>query len=117
MRVIEPGHVYEVQNVDGIGTQRIDFVRRRNERGELLDSVGRTQGILTQELLRVAIDRTLYLYAEDPCDEDTEIINHLRAALILNEGRAARRSIEKLAKPEEAPVCDIYQHILCRHPR
>lgn len=115
MRIIEPGHVYELANVDGIGTQRIYFVRRRDDQGELLNTALHAQGILTQELLRVAIDRTLYLYAEAPCDEDTKIVEHLREAITLFESRAARRSIEKLAKPEEAKVCDTCQHILCPH--
>jgi hypothetical protein len=66
-------------------------------------------------LLRVAIDRTLYLYAEAPCDEDTRVVEHLRAALVLYESRAARRSIEKLSKPEQAEVCPICHHVLCQH--
>lgn len=117
MRIIEPGHVYALENVDGEGDseQHIQFVRRRDDRGELLHEDSRQPGILTQELLRVAIDRTLYLYAEAPCDEDTEIIEHLRAAFTLFESRAARRTIEKLVKPEEADVCAICQHILCGH--
>jgi hypothetical protein len=115
MRIVEPGHLYAAENVGGSGEQHIRFVRRRDDHGELLDGSHRSPGILTQELLRVAIDRTLYLYAEAPCDEDTRIIEHLRAALVLYESRAARRSIEKLAKPEEADVCGICHHVLCQH--
>lgn len=117
MRVIDQGHIYAVENVGGSGEQTIRFVRRRDELGELLDGSHRSPGILTQELLRVAIDRTLYLYAEAPCDEDTAIIAHLRAALTLYESRASRRTIEKLAKPEAAPVCAICHHVLCGHKR
>lgn len=117
MKVIDTGHVYTLYNVDGDGEQHIQFVRRRDDNGELLEENRRIPGILTQELLRVAIDRTLYLYAEAPCDEDTKIIEHLRAALTLYESRASRRSLEKLSKPEEASVCAICQHILCGHPR
>lgn len=116
MRVAEPGHVYVLQNLDGDSEQILRFVRRRDEVGEPLHE-GRRPGILTQELLRVAIDRTLYLYAEAPCDEDTEIIEHLRAALSLYESRAARRSIEKLSKPEEASICEKCGHILCQHQK
>lgn len=117
MKVIGPGHLYELSNVDGPGFQTIRFVCRRDERGELLPGEIRSPGILTQELLRVAIDRTLYLYAEAPCDEDTEIIEHLRAALCLYESRAARRMIEKLAKPELADTCEVCGHILCGHKK
>jgi len=115
MKVIDPGHIYAVENVGATGEQHIQFVRRRDDRGEPLLESERIPGILTQELLRVAIDRTLYLYAEAPCDEDTEIVEHLRAALTLYESRAARRKIEKLAKPEEARICNVCGHILCDH--
>lgn len=119
MRIVEPGHVYVVDNADvRDGEQQgqtIRFVRRRGPDGELLAPADRGAGMLTQELLRVAIDRTLYLYAEAPCEEDTQIVEHLRAALTLYESRAARRAIEKLSKPEQAPLCGICHHILCGH--
>lgn len=119
MRIVEPGHVYAMQNVDEIvdlpNEQVVRFVRRRGPTGELLPSAEREPGVLTQELLRVAIDRTLYLYAEAPCDEDTEIVEHLRAALSLYESRAARRQIERLSKPELAEPCPNCGHILCGH--
>ncbi len=116
MRVIEPGHVYEVQNVDGSGTQRIAFVRRRDKEGELLPEKLRREGILTQELLRVCIDRTLYLNAENPCREDVEIVDRLRDVLRAYEARAARRTIEKLSMPEKHAPCPTC-HILCWHAR
>lgn len=115
MRVIDPGHIYALQNVGGDDEQIVRFVRRRDELGEKLDGSRRTPGALTQELLRVAIDRTLYLYAEAPCDEDTRIIEHLRVALTLFESRASRRVLERLAKPEQASACGICGHILCGH--
>lgn len=117
MQVIDPGHIYALDNVDGPinggNQQHIYFVRRRGTNGELLSEKARQGGILTQELLRVCIDRTLYLYAEAPCDEDTEIVDHLRTAFSLFESRAARRTIERLSKPELAETCEICGHILC----
>jgi hypothetical protein len=104
MRVINPGHHYMMQGVDGGGEQPITFVRRRDSLGELLAQSERSGGVLCQEVLRVLIDRVLYLYTEDPCDEDTEIIRCLRRALVLFETRAARRRIEKLSMPERATV-------------
>jgi hypothetical protein len=115
VRVIEPGHVYEVQNVDGDGTQRIEFVRRRDDEAAMLPQEARHEGILTQELMRVCIDRTLYLNAEAPCAENVTIIDNLRECLKLYEMRAARRSIEKLPMPERQDVCEICQHIFCHH--
>lgn len=114
MRIVEPGHIYEVENVDGDGRQRIVFVRRRGHDGQLLYA-GRHEGILCQELLRVLIDRVRYLNDEDPCVEDVQIIGQLRDALRLFEARAARRTIEKLPMPELADACPICHHLLCAH--
>lgn len=115
MKVIEPGHVYELRNVDGDNTQTIRFVRRRGDEATLLPADERDEGILTQELLRVAIDRTLYLNAEAPCPENVEIVNNLRSCISLYEARAARRTIEKQPMIERTDVCEICQHVLCDH--
>ncbi len=117
MKVILPGHIYDVENVDGSGTQRIVFVRRRTSTAQLVQDDDRQEGILTQELLRVAIDRTLYLNNEAPCVENVEIVTALRRALSLYESRAARRTIENYPMPELLGVCPICQHILCKHQR
>lgn len=115
MRVIEPGHVYELRNVDGDGTQTVRFVRRRDDEAALLPEGRREEGVLTQELLRVAIDRTLYLNAEAPCPENVEIVDALRRCLALYETRAARRTIEKQPMIERTDVCEVCQHVLCTH--
>jgi Rieske Fe-S protein len=115
MKVIDPGHVYMLQNVDGTGTQTIRFVRRRDDEAVMVPQNERREGILTQELLRVAIDRTLYLNAEAPCLENVEIITALRVALAAYESRAARRTVEKHPMIERADVCEICQHMLCTH--
>lgn len=113
MRIIEAGHLYEVENVDGDGTQRIQFVHRRDDAGELLPEKYRKEGIQSQELLRVLIDRTIYLHAEQAWHENVKIINHLRDALRLYESRAAHRAIDKLAMPERHVGCDTCGHLLC----
>jgi hypothetical protein len=119
VKIIVAGHVYEVENVDSDtfppGVQRIEFVQRRDGAGELLPEHLRQEGILSQELLRVLIDRTLYLNAENPCREDVEIVDSLRDVLRAYEARAARRSIEKLSMPERRPRCPICHHLLCFH--
>jgi hypothetical protein len=116
MKVIEPGHVYELAEVDGIGSQTVRFVRRRDDNARLLSAdEGLHPGILGQELLRVLINRTLYLNDEDPCQEDIEIVARLRECLRLYESRAARRTIEKMPMPERADACPICHHLLCDH--
>jgi hypothetical protein len=115
MEVVEAGHVYDVQNVDGDGTQRLQFVRRRDDEAVLLPADERGEGILGQELLRVLIDRTLYLNAEAPCTENVVILESLRTALQQYEIRAARRTIEKHPMIERMDVCEECQHALCVH--
>lgn len=119
MKVLTPGHRYVVHHVGDDGDQIIQFVQRRDIHGEPFSThphfKKETPGILSQELIRVLIDRTLYLNAEEPCLEDVEIVKHLRDALTLYEARAARKNIEKIVKVEEAEVCDECHHILCHH--
>lgn len=113
MKVIEPGHLYEVENVDGDGTQLIQFVHRRDEDARLLPEDQRKEGIQSQELLRVLIDRTLYLHAEQPWSENVKIIQNLRDALRIYEARAARAAIEKLSMPERYEHCRECGHFMC----
>lgn len=113
MKIIQPGHVYDVENIDGPGTQRIQFTERRGWDAELLPEDKRTPGIQSQELLRVLIDRTIYLHAEQAWHENVDIINHLRAALTLYESRAAHRHLEKLSMIERHLPCSKCGHLLC----
>lgn len=115
MKVIEPGHIYALQNVDGDGEQIVRFVRRRDDEAMLLPEQMRTQGVLFQEVVRVLIDRINYLNAEAPCVENVEIMESLRRVIQLGEIRAARRTIEKAPMIERTDVCEICQHVLCHH--
>lgn len=93
MRVIEDGHIYEVNDRFGDGTggvagdQKIRFVNR--EPGYEHD------GTTTQELLRVLIDRTQYCHACLPWSGNRLVAHHLRMALALHEARALIRKVER----------------------
>lgn len=87
MKVIEPGHIYQLQHLDGSGAGILVFVNR--EPGT------EHEGVQTQEILRALIDRTQHC---DSClrwDGNDEIIKHLRMALALHEARALLRKTEK----------------------
>ena len=112
MKIVDAGHQYRVENV-GTGHQTIQFVKRRGWDAELLPESEQLDGIQSQELLRVLIDRTQYLHAEQPWQENVKILHHLRDALRLYEARAARRSIERLSMPERASACKTCGHLLC----
>lgn len=88
MKVTKEGHVYQVSNYDGNGVQEIVFVKRfRGEENH--------KGTINQELLRVLIDRVQFLNTEMPWEGNTEILHHLRMALILHESRALFRKVNK----------------------
>lgn len=94
MKIIDPGHEYELASIDGECVQKIRFVKR-------FRGVENHAGTTNQELLRVLIDRVTRLNDERPWPGNQEIIVHLRMALILHESRALYRKVEKgLLKPE-----------------
>lgn len=86
MKVLEPGHVYQLSSYDGEMEVILTFVNREDKPHP---------GTQTQEVLRALIDRTQHC---DLClrwEGNDDIIYHLRAALILHEQRALMRKLEK----------------------
>lgn len=87
MNIVEAGHIYELNQVDGSDVETLRFVNR--EPGT------EHPGTQTQEVLRALIDRTMH------CDNclrwagNDLIIHHLRMALVLHEARALERKTEK----------------------
>lgn len=97
MKVIIPGHLYELDHLDGARKQQLRFV----DRGHGADY----QGTYNQEVLRVLIDRVQFLHVEKPWLLNAEILHHLRMALMLHEARAMIRKVEKdQLLPEQLPV-------------
>lgn len=98
MHVIEPGHIYDLAQLDETGvdghSSLLTFVNREegHEHG----------GTQTQEVLRALIDRTKHC---DNCirwEGNDLIIHHLRMALVLHEARALqRKTIKGLLVPED----------------
>ena len=96
MKIIEPGHIYELAHLDGKGVTTLTFVNREFNPHE---------GTQTQEVLRALIDRTQHCHDCLPWAGNKEIIQHLRLALALHEARAIYRKAEKeLYKPENIAV-------------
>lgn len=88
MKVLDPGHDYLLDSLDGEYNQSVIFVKR-------FRGIGNHPGTTNQELLRVLIDRVKFLDDEKPWALNEEIINHLRMALVLHEARALIRKTEK----------------------
>lgn len=91
MRIVEEGHVYELQTLDH---------SEKDGEPQLLTFVNREpghehEGTQTQEVLRALIDRTMHC---DNClrwPNNDLIIYHLRMALVMHEARALERKVEK----------------------
>jgi hypothetical protein len=100
MRVIDPGHIYELQGLGG-GDQTLTFIKRS---GGAIKYDKEWPGLQTQEVLRALIDRTKYLNDVLPCTETQDALWYLRRVLYLYELRAWRRKQEAVNR--EAPEHD-----------
>lgn len=95
MRVLDPGHKYEIPNLEHEGCQRLVFIKRSSG---MIQHKDEYPGSNTQEIIRVLIDRSIYLNSIQPCAETEDAISFLRLALYSYEVRAYRRKQEKLNK-------------------
>jgi hypothetical protein len=101
MREIDPGHVYELDNLKGEGTTTLRFYRDPAIHGFAQD------GPSTQEVMRAVIARVRQLDREKPHPVNTEIIRRAREIIALFEVRALMMKVEKNNLPlsiEEYPV-------------
>lgn len=133
MKVIDPGHTYELNWLDGTALSQpilkdnvLMFVKRVGEKypGNVQPHPGTTM----QEVLRALIDRVKYVDGQVPSDYNGDVVHHLRQALINLEYRAAERH-DRLSDfmsrfgeadcPELLPYCSKCGHIGCEgacHP-
>lgn len=122
MRVVDPGHEYELELYDGEGTARLTFMKREGEGYPF--NVGKHPGVNCQEVLRALIDRVKYLDKQIPCEDNKRIIAHLRNAFLEFERRGAMRHGDAELEPvqlwdtnevpvELVPHCPICGHIRC----
>lgn len=121
MRIIDPGHQYALDHLDGNLEELLTFVKR--EGSGYPGNQGSHPGTNIQEVLRALIDRMKYLQSQIPCDNNLEVINHLRECIRLLEQRAAERhgrntdALDYRARIgrtiETLPTCAKCGHVLC----
>ena len=105
MRIITPGHKYELENFEDPGTkgQVLQFIEKRVMVSGPADNNGLvtiTDGTTNEEVLAVLIDRMNFLNAKFPCRENSIAITKLDEALLwLNKRTTDRktRQVEGLA--------------------
>lgn len=105
MKIVEPGHVYQLPHLESKGSERLTFIKRSS--GAVDYSDAEHPGTNTQEVLRALIDRTKFLNDVLPCLETQDAVYHLRMVLYLYEVRAYRRKQAKLNKKAGQHIDDI----------
>lgn len=127
MKVLDPGHMYLLDEFDGPGVQVLRFVKRCDPPVEYPGNTGSYPGTLTQEVLRALIDRAEYVERQKHCEENVEVIDMLRRCIFLLELRAARargvevewqlgRDASSNASIELEQTCIVCGHVACcRH--
>lgn len=83
MKVITPGHKYELENFENqsISGQTIQFIEKvKKDASNELSTVN--DGTTNEELLSVLINRLNYLNDKFPCRENSIAITHIETALL-----------------------------------
>lgn len=124
MKVIDPGHVYDLDWIDGEPDyllNRLIFVKREGDKYPR--NVGSHPGTQMQEVLRAIIDRLKYVDNQIHDEMNDNVLYHLRRAILLLEYRAAKRHglslpgevLMQQHRIEDAPVCKKCGHVVCNH--
>jgi hypothetical protein len=118
VKVIDPGHRYELGTLDGSGLPYpLQFVKRVGDKypGNLPPAY---PGTTMQEVLRALIERAQYVNRQIPCAETDAAIQLLGSALLLFEIRAKRvkgRTLDagSIADVLSAETCPDCGHVQC----
>ncbi len=117
MKILDTGHRYLLDSIDGGDPIELRFVKREGE-GYPFNS-GSHPGTNVQEVLRALIERTEYLDRQVPCAETESAAACLKTALLLFELRAARRhgrnlDLHSLSLLSSMITCKECGHIGCK---
>lgn len=115
MRIIDQGHLYQLDHLDGDEYELLRFVKREGE--NYPGNVGHYEGTNIQEVLRALIHRIKYLDRQMHDDRNMHILHNLRHCIFLLESRAAERHNRILSQTnlpiEMLPYCKRCGHIEC----
>lgn len=120
MKVLDPGHLYQLDVLDGIDPEILCFVKRIGDKFPGNTPPG-YKGTTSQEVIRALLDRAHYVNNQVRSAFNEDVIYHLTEALRWLEVRAAvRRSdqeavniIANMPHPELAETCPWCGHIHC----
>jgi len=116
MIVLDPGHRYQLEHLDGVGTEILSFVKRQGE--NYPGNTSHYEGTNLQEVLRALIDRVKYLNNQIPDYRNQNVLDYLRWSILQLEYRAAERHgrdlvINQWQAIEHYPTCMLCKHIGC----
>jgi hypothetical protein len=94
MKVVLPGHRYELASVEGRAPQSLVFIEKALQSGRGFETI--SDGTTTEEVLWVLIDRTRFLNATLSCRENSIAITKLEEALMWLEKRTADRAARRV---------------------
>lgn len=119
MKIIEPGHIYQLDFLDEGSRQEslwnlLTFVKRIGTKypGNLGPPHAGTN---MQDVIKVLINRCLYLNKQERCIETIMVINLLEEAMVLLEMRAARKHGRNFEHESFAEFWNANTCIKCGH--
>jgi hypothetical protein len=122
MKIIDPGHKYELLCLDGKLKQTLQFVKRfdRHHPENYPGNFNAHPGTTLQDVIRCLLNRVRYLQNQIPCPENEILLGNLQQCLWVLENRALRRhglgSLElSLEQVEMKQLCKECGHIVCEH--
>jgi hypothetical protein len=115
VKVLDKGHLYELNCFDGISPLYLRFVKRDGLKYP--GNIGCYPGTTTQEVLRVLSDRSRYVNGQNWCIETARSAQMIQGALFYLENRAARlhgrAPMESHAEAEFGVCCCVCGHVGC----
>ncbi len=122
MKVLDEGHNYLLNNLDGLQSQQIlTFVKRCDLENtkKFPGNFNSYPGTTLQNVIRALLNRMRYLQNQIYAPENSLIIFFLKSSLWLLEFRAARRHkrnyFKSLKFAEFSPMCPKCGHTNCNH--
>ena len=121
MDISEPGHIFNLDVLDGNIQETLTFVQRDDPPDKYPGNIGHHPGTTMQEVLRALISRVKYLDNQIPCWQNKRLLNHLREGIEILEDRNAEKKGYSIYKKvgetrdiEDIPTCPECLHIGCR---
>jgi hypothetical protein len=123
MKIIDPGHRYELLCIDGKEKNYLQFVKRFDPKdpAKYPGNADARPGTTLQDVIQCCLNRFRYLQNQIPCIENEVCISNMQQCLLMLEQRAAKRhglefDVSRLEVLEFAPLCKTCGHTVCEHP-